>query len=226
MTKQQKHRERNADQTSKAILDAAEEVFAQSGYSGARIDVIAERSGYNKSLIFHYFTDKLGLYRAVIYRMRDSMIYDIDDSLKRFLTIEDDQITRDIVVEVLKKAMKHAFGILHNNMGNCRMMAWEAAEGWGAFRQAITNEDPAPFALLKLRSILKVASDKQIIRPDIDVDFIVASIIAFPTAFFNSLPRFSYLIPGRTWDAATIADEIDDFFVNLLINGIFVDPDQ
>src|SRR5271157_4011967 len=51
-----------------AILNAAEEVFAQHGFDGARIDVIAAAAHYNKSLIFQYFDDKLGLYNAVIRR--------------------------------------------------------------------------------------------------------------------------------------------------------------
>src|SRR5438094_4767292 len=64
-------RERDAEVARKAILDAAEEVFAEHGFDGARIDAIAAASGYNKSLIFQYFDDKLGLYSAVIRRADD-----------------------------------------------------------------------------------------------------------------------------------------------------------
>src|SRR5689334_189116 len=51
-----------------AILDAAEEQFAAYGFAGARIDAIAKIAGYNSSLIFHYFGDKLGLYTEVVRR--------------------------------------------------------------------------------------------------------------------------------------------------------------
>src|SRR5258708_3118266 len=51
-----------------AILNAAEMVFAEHGFDGARIDAIAEESGYNKSLLFQYFGDKLGLYAEGIKR--------------------------------------------------------------------------------------------------------------------------------------------------------------
>src|ERR1700680_1270937 len=61
-------RERDAEVARRAILNAAEEVFAENGFDGARIDAIAAASGYNKSLIFHYFEDKLGLYAEVIRR--------------------------------------------------------------------------------------------------------------------------------------------------------------
>ncbi len=58
----------DAEGTREAILDAAEEIFAENGFDGARIDAIAAKSGYNKSLIFHYFGDKLGLYAEVLRR--------------------------------------------------------------------------------------------------------------------------------------------------------------
>src|SRR5579864_5925574 len=63
-------RERDAEVARNAILDAAEEIFAEHGFDGARIDAIAAASGYNKSLIFHYFGDKLGLYREIVLRVR------------------------------------------------------------------------------------------------------------------------------------------------------------
>ena len=61
-------RTHDAEGAREAILNAAEKVFAEHGFDGARIDVIAKESGYNKSLIFQYFDDKLSLYAAVIRR--------------------------------------------------------------------------------------------------------------------------------------------------------------
>src|SRR5919108_6177181 len=63
-------RARNAEAARAVILQAAEDVFSETGFAGARIDEIAEKSGYNKSLIFQYFGDKQGLYRTVIRRFK------------------------------------------------------------------------------------------------------------------------------------------------------------
>ena len=52
--------------TRAAILAAAEEVFAQAGLDGARIDAIAAAAGVNKALLYYYFKSKDGLYAAVI----------------------------------------------------------------------------------------------------------------------------------------------------------------
>src|SRR5947209_11862666 len=55
----------DAEGAREAILNAAEQVFAEHGFDGARVDAIAARAGYNKSLLFQYFGDKLGLYAEV-----------------------------------------------------------------------------------------------------------------------------------------------------------------
>ena len=61
-------RERNADITRRALLDAAEAEFAAKGFDGARLQSIARAVGVQQALIHHYFDDKDGLYRAVIER--------------------------------------------------------------------------------------------------------------------------------------------------------------
>ncbi len=59
-------RERNAAATKQRILDAGEREFAARGFAGARLREIAEAAGVQPALIHHYFTDKQGLYRAVL----------------------------------------------------------------------------------------------------------------------------------------------------------------
>lgn len=61
-------RERNAVETKKRLLDAAEEEFATKGFDGARLGNIARAAGVQHALIHHYFADKDGLYREVLAR--------------------------------------------------------------------------------------------------------------------------------------------------------------
>jgi TetR/AcrR family transcriptional regulator len=53
----------------RAILAAAESVFAERGFSGATMSMIAARAGTPKANIHYYFPSKEGLYRAVIARV-------------------------------------------------------------------------------------------------------------------------------------------------------------
>lgn len=65
-TKHDKPRVRDAEATKKRILLAAKKEFSKLGQSGARIDVIAERSKANKRMIYHYFGSKDELFRTVL----------------------------------------------------------------------------------------------------------------------------------------------------------------
>src|SRR5438876_1126636 len=58
----------DAQRTREAILSAAETVFAERGFDGTSVDAISSQAGYNKSLLFQYFGDKLGLYSQVLKR--------------------------------------------------------------------------------------------------------------------------------------------------------------
>jgi AcrR family transcriptional regulator len=57
---------RDPKRTSATILAAAIQEFSVKGYSGARVDAIAERAGINKRMLYHYFGDKNALYLAVL----------------------------------------------------------------------------------------------------------------------------------------------------------------
>lgn len=48
------------------ILIAARALFAERGYEGVSIRDIAERAKVSKANVFHHFTNKMGLYRAVL----------------------------------------------------------------------------------------------------------------------------------------------------------------
>lgn len=54
------------DRVKANILQAALETFAERGFSGARVDEIVARTETSKRMIYYYFSDKEGLYRAVL----------------------------------------------------------------------------------------------------------------------------------------------------------------
>src|SRR6478672_5242219 len=50
----------------RSILEIASAEFAENGLSGARVDEIAAKTSTSKRMIYYYFGDKEGLYRAVL----------------------------------------------------------------------------------------------------------------------------------------------------------------
>ncbi len=59
-------RQRDKDRTRADILDVATREFADKGYTGARVDEIAERTSTTKRMIYYYFGGKEQLYIAVL----------------------------------------------------------------------------------------------------------------------------------------------------------------
>lgn len=68
-----------------AILSAAEEEFARHGFKGTSMNTIAQRVGLPKANLHYYFSNKLGLYVAVL-----SNILELWDSTFNHLTVDDD----------------------------------------------------------------------------------------------------------------------------------------
>jgi len=57
---------RDGDGTRARILAAATAEFSANGYSGARVDAICKAAQANPRMIYHYFSDKDGLYVTVL----------------------------------------------------------------------------------------------------------------------------------------------------------------
>ena len=58
-------RERRVEHTRALLLDAAEEVFAEKGFTPASLDDIARAAGYTKGAIYKHFATKEDLFLAV-----------------------------------------------------------------------------------------------------------------------------------------------------------------
>ncbi|MDT5115749.1 MAG: hypothetical protein QOE30_1488 [Mycobacterium sp.] len=58
-------RERRLEHTRSLLLDAAEEVFAEKGFTPATLDDIAHTAGYTKGAIYKHFATKEDLFLAV-----------------------------------------------------------------------------------------------------------------------------------------------------------------
>ncbi|SPM32345.1 TetR family transcriptional regulator [Mycobacterium rhizamassiliense] len=74
-------RERRLEHTRKLLLDAAEELFARRGFSGAALEDIADAAGYTRGAIYAHFGSKEELFLAVIERQRQRFLDGFADVL-------------------------------------------------------------------------------------------------------------------------------------------------
>jgi TetR/AcrR family transcriptional regulator len=134
-----KGRARDAKGTREAILAAAEAVFAERGFDGARVDAIASTSSYNKSLIGQYFGDKLGLYAEVIKRVDG----EVDELLARafapLLTDEAAASNAQRLRTFLKTMTSTFFDYLLERPRLVKILTWEMAGGWQMFAKIVSQ---------------------------------------------------------------------------------------
>src|SRR5256885_1414848 len=63
------------------ILDAARAMFGEQGFDGTSIVEIGDRAGIAKSVLYHYFGSKAGLYRAIVEHDGQALIEAVADAV-------------------------------------------------------------------------------------------------------------------------------------------------
>jgi len=105
---------RDPEATRAAILDAAERVFLEHGFSAAPMSRIADEAGVSKGLLHHHFDSKVGLWREV--KLRRFKVYS-DRQMELIRESEPDS-------ELLKVSMQEYFHFLQQNPEMVKILAW------------------------------------------------------------------------------------------------------
>ena len=71
-------RELNRVAREREILDAALHVFAAAGFSGAAMEVVAQKAGISKPTLYQYFANKSELFDAMMRAKREDMVLAIE----------------------------------------------------------------------------------------------------------------------------------------------------
>jgi len=215
----QKKRTYDAARSKEIILDAAEQLFAEQGYSAARIDAIASAAGYNKSLIYQYYHDKLGLYTEVVKRAEQSgnkMLEDLAGNL-----MLDETATSDAVKfkQLLEKVIDISFQILSDNPRYLKIYAWEAAEGWKTWG-SISNppDDVSPFYEIAL-----AAKNNGIIRKDLEPIMVPILMMNAVIPFLQTFERLKDKREEFTWTMSQ--DAFREQVKKLVIYGV-IEPSR
>ncbi len=208
---------RNAENTRQAILNAAETVFAEHGYDGARIEAIASASGYNQGLIFRYFGDKLGLYAEVLRRIDRQANEFLGQLLGSFL--RDDTLLTDAgrFKGFLTSSIEAFYDFMISHPQLMRMMLWEQAENWKTYTKLAS--------LFKLEGLEAVeaffakAQKAGLLRSDCDpfILFLLAEQICW--TFPTSLPFYQMVLPNREFSSPEARQQVIDFIIGGLMGG-------
>lgn len=213
---------RRGEHTREAILDAAEAVFADYGFAGARVDTIAEASGFNKTLIFRYFGDKLGLYAAVLRRI-DTQATQLQAQLLRPL-FEDERIASDAhrFRAFLTTALSAFFDFMVEHPRVMRMLLWEHAGGWQTYTQMASLFEFQ--GLEQVETLFAGARRSGLLRSDGDPFVLLLLAEQICWSFPTSLPFYQMVLPTRDFASAEALAGMREQVIAFLVAGILADP--
>ncbi len=213
----------DAEKTRAIILDAASAVFAEHGFDGASVDAIAEKAGYNKSLLFQYFGDKLSLYTQVLNRadrqMGEHMNHLFSSLPDEELLVSDVNRFRDFLISMCG-AM---YDFLVENSQAMHLFNWEQAEGWQTFTQLASQFEPDDLA--RFEALFQQTRNAGLLRPDLDSIVAVVLIQQVCWSSLAALPLYQSLFAGRDMPPAAVLAHLREQVVAFLIAGIMGDSE-
>jgi AcrR family transcriptional regulator len=218
-------RERHADVAREAILNAGQDAFARLGFSGARVDEIAKASGYNKALLFHYFGDKLGLYQAVMGRMKERILEHLGGTIERFALASDETPTREQVVNFVTESFRWVFDYYGAHPQTARILAWEAAEGWQTFTACAPIGRDSPWTI-RVRAFLQRAQAAGVLRRQLDPTMLLATVMSLPLIHLVSVPRYEAQFADTDFHSPAALEHAREQMLELVLHGTLTTPEE
>lgn len=217
-------RPHDAEGAREAILNAAEDVFAEHGFDGARIDAIAAEAGYNKSLIFQYYGDKLNLYAEVLKRADKGTSEIQERALAPLLEDETATLTAHRFKAILEAAIQTLFDYLLEHPRFRRIILWEMAEGWQTYAKVasqFTTEDVEQF-----RMLFNKAHSAGLLRSDLDPVVQFSIVLQMCISHLSFIPMYETMLPEQDFASHAALMRARDYIVAFVVAGMMVDPEE
>lgn len=178
-----KVRIRDSAKTKSDILRVAEDEFAQKGFYGARVDEIAALADINKRMIYEYYTNKEGLYKAVLFNVYRRL----EEKEVEILTTDDD------CIETIRNIIRMYYKFLRDNPNFVSILLWENLNKAQYMSELDTSQIKDPSINLMRQTISK-GKREGIFRSDVDEEQVILSLITFSFSYFSNRYTLSKLL--------------------------------
>lgn len=180
-------RSRDAEATRETVLDAAEKLFCQSGFSGTSMRDLAAASGFSQPLLHHHFGSKRNLYQAVKRR-----------AIERFESSHPGAVEEEDEVD-LRMELEQIFKFLQNNRSLLRLDAWARLEGevdlWPGQRQLVEA----------LCARIRKSQQSGAIDPTFEPAYLAILLVAVTYYWVDQGPAYASVLDSQNHDEAYLA---------------------
>ncbi|CAN5668988.1 TetR/AcrR family transcriptional regulator [soil metagenome] len=201
-------RSRDADRSREAILDAAEQLFADHGYLGASLQDIGDAAGVSRGTPSYFFGSKEGVYRAVLERIFSG----VSELIRREL---EEAVGRNEGPEaVFAREIEGYIGFLAERPNFVRLLQWEALSG----DEVLANLTARLSVLRETERVIREESARGAFR-EIDPGHLMLNIIALCWYPFSQQQSLMKVIGKDAYDPAFV-ERHKKAVVQLVLDGI------
>jgi TetR/AcrR family transcriptional regulator len=175
-----------AERTRQAILRAAEDLFAERGLAGTRLEDVAEVVGIRRASIVYYFRDKPDLYESVLAEVLGGFHQRLEAALAATGTLSDG----------IEAAVSAWVDYVAARPSLARLLLREVADGTPS-RPPALQRHTGPFFSLVQKLLRDHAGDPLASAPPIDAVHLASTIAGATVFFVAAMPA---LLPGSGFD--------------------------
>ena len=196
------------------ILAVATAVFAESGYSGARMEEIVRRTQTSKRMIYYYFGDKTGLYQSVLERAYARVRHG------------EEQLDLDPLSpsEAIRRLVEFTFDYHRANPDYVRLIAIENIHDARHLKQSATISGLNLSIIRKLEEVCRRGIASGAFRADIDPVELHWFISACCVFNVSNRATFSHLYGGALFSDSG-QDRLRDRLASMVLDAVRGRPD-
>ena len=211
----------DAQRTREAILSAAETIFAERGFEGTSVDAIASQAGYNKSLLFQYFGDKLGLYSQMLKRSDrevGALVGSVFAEVSSRLADENGTLRAEEFRAFLVTMVRSIFDYLLEHPRLVRILNWEMAAGWQTLAGIASQF--APEDLARAQPLFERAREIGLLRPDFVPTVQFMMLVPWCQIYLGYLPLYQKILPDEDLASASRLADAREYLVDFVVAGM------
>lgn len=203
---------RDPEATKDRLLRTAERLFVEKGYDLARVDEIAAQAQVNKRMLYAYFTDKEGLYLAILETNFSRMLDCLEEASKQQSDPRSDA----------ERLVRTYFRFLAENPSFVRLVAWESLRYGRSAGRVLSHTYRA--SLGKLFAVFQRGVDQGVFRADLNVRLLASSVYSLCLAHFAQR-EFLTILSERDSTSPEARDRALTHILHLIFFGIEQSPE-
>lgn len=171
---------RDPEKTRARLLKCATRVFAKQGFQGGSLSEILKKSGVTKRMVYHYYGNKEGLYRAVhIHQWQVLAEWFAQELIPTEMPSQQKHPTQALLLKAVE--IFHDFSATHQDF--LKLLLWDGLEG-GKVSRSIWQETRGPL-YWRMEELVKAGQAQGVIPKELMPSHFIVSFMGMVLFYFT-----------------------------------------